>query len=227
MGPKQFLFLIIYFNWRLITLQYCSGFAIHWHESAMGVHVFPILNPPPASLPIPSFGIILVHWPWAPCLMHWTWTGDLRFFFTSYSWSQVWACQSPILELPPPALPHQDWLWNGSQPPSQQLILNLFHPESGYFECQSSCQFFPEKWTKDKNTVNVGLSPSLQNPTHPYSEIPYLWARCFFRNRCFCSLRLFLREGHQSSPILQPSFLTPPEWRPWKLFRRPLLPAKS
>ena len=37
----------IHFNWRLITLQYCSGFAIHWHESAMGVHVSPILNPLP------------------------------------------------------------------------------------------------------------------------------------------------------------------------------------
>ena len=27
----------IYFNWRLITLQYCIGFAIHQHESAVGV----------------------------------------------------------------------------------------------------------------------------------------------------------------------------------------------
>ena len=43
-----------YFNWRLITLQYCIGFAIHQHEPSTVVHVFPILKPPPISLPISS-----------------------------------------------------------------------------------------------------------------------------------------------------------------------------
>ena len=58
------------------TLPYCIGFAIHQHEFAMGVHVLPILNPPPTSLPIPSLWVIPVHQPQASCIMHLTWTGD-------------------------------------------------------------------------------------------------------------------------------------------------------
>ena len=54
MTPGALFFFLISVLFYLFTLQYCIGFAIHWHEFTMGVQVFPILNPPSTSLPITS-----------------------------------------------------------------------------------------------------------------------------------------------------------------------------
>ena len=86
----------IYLNWSVITLQYCFGFAIHQHESATGIHVFPILNAPPTSLPIASLWVIPVHQPQASCIMHRIWTGD-----SFHIW--YYTCFNVILPNHPPS----------------------------------------------------------------------------------------------------------------------------
>ena len=43
-GGDSFFKILFYF----LTLQYCIDFAIYQNESATGMYVFPILNPPPS-----------------------------------------------------------------------------------------------------------------------------------------------------------------------------------
>ena len=49
-------FLILFYFYFYFTLQYCIGFAIHQHASAMGVHVFPSWTHLPPPSPYHSSG---------------------------------------------------------------------------------------------------------------------------------------------------------------------------
>ena len=75
---NSFFFLFSFFFFLIVV-----DFVIHWNETAMGLHVFPIPIPP-AHLPLHPIPLGL---PSAPgpsaCLVHPTWAGDL--FLTNYS----------------------------------------------------------------------------------------------------------------------------------------------
>ena len=66
--------LFFYFIFKLYNIV--ISFAKYLNESATGIHVFPILNPPPSSFPIPSLWVVPVHQPQASSIVHRTWTGN-------------------------------------------------------------------------------------------------------------------------------------------------------
>ena len=88
-----YLFFLLYF-----ALQYCIGFAIHWHKSTTGVHEFPALNPSPITFPISSLWIIPVHQPQASCNP----TSNIDWQFVSYMIVYMFQCHSPKSSHPLP-----------------------------------------------------------------------------------------------------------------------------
>ena len=76
MGKRLYFIFLFVCLFYFLTLQYCIDFAIYQNESATGIHVFPILNPPPSSFPIPSLWVVPVHQPQASSIVHRIWTGD-------------------------------------------------------------------------------------------------------------------------------------------------------
>jgi len=98
-GKVLFLFYFVLFYFIFFTLQYCISFAVHQHESATGVHMFPILNLlPPPSLYHPS-GSSQCTSPEHPvsCI-------DLDWWFISHMMLYMFQCHSPksshLLPLP-------------------------------------------------------------------------------------------------------------------------------
>ena len=61
--------------------------------------MFPILKPPPTSLPIPSLWVIPVHQPRASCIMPQTWTGN------SFTYNNIHVLMPFSLTVPPTPSP--------------------------------------------------------------------------------------------------------------------------
>ena len=100
---RFYLFIYLFFSLEsfiffYLTLQYCIGFAIYQNESATGLHVFPILNTPPFSLPIPSLWVVPAHQPQASSIVHQTWTGD-SFHIWHYTYFNAIIPNHPTLSL--------------------------------------------------------------------------------------------------------------------------------
>ena len=97
-----FFFSFIFISWRLITLQYCSGFC---HTLTWISHGFTCVSHPDPPSRLPPHPIPVGH-PGAPalstCLMHPTWAGDLfhPWQYTCFSCS-LWTSHPCLLPQSP------------------------------------------------------------------------------------------------------------------------------
>ena len=93
-------FPFIFIFWRLVTLQYFSGFCHTLTWISHGFTCVPHPDPPPASLSIPSLWVFPVHQPWAPisCIQP-----GLVICFTldsilvSLHWNKSWVLKSSFV----------------------------------------------------------------------------------------------------------------------------------
>ena len=91
----------VFFFFFFLNLKHCISFAKHQNESATGIHVLPIPDPPPSSFPTPSLWVVPVHQPQASSIVHRTWPGNS--FHTCY-----FTCFNAILpNLPTLSLSHR------------------------------------------------------------------------------------------------------------------------
>ena len=67
---------------------------IYQHQSATGIHVFPILNPPPSSLPVPSLWVVPLHQPQASSI----------FAFLVLTSVQSYNCKNALIYISTPNL---------------------------------------------------------------------------------------------------------------------------
>ena len=93
----------VYFNWRLIIYNIVVVFAIYSHESAMSVHVSPILNSS-HLLPHPTPQVVPVHQPRAP-----SHASNLEWQSVSHMIIYMFQCYSLKSSLP--FHPPQETLW--------------------------------------------------------------------------------------------------------------------
>ena len=74
----------IYFNWRIIALQYCDFFChtLTWISRGYTcVHPPAILKPSPTPLPTISLCVVPEPWRWMSCFIHRTCTGHLFYIW--------------------------------------------------------------------------------------------------------------------------------------------------